>query len=389
MKGMTKAKKIVLAVISLAVATVLTVGIWLGATQNSRGGMGGVLEEETGGGMILPEEVTEDNIALMSMQIPAAQYDEYGVAPMAETAYTVTATVKDKAGRDPLPEEQQRFKWSMAWATENEEDVNTYVSMAESGGKTATFTCLKGFSTKITVTCAWEYDESVKSTLPLDYAKRLSGLKVSYAKSLTDSASGAYLTETTATAAGAEFTLHIPNQTTVGTTTGEGNWSSKIIGIDANSGTQWGEEGTVANTVTGITGKIYVKVVHGSGGSFFANMASASSSENALAFSSKAYEAGTWSFFKSLFRSGVDESLVNEYIGSSVSDRQKVKLDYCNALYTNLCSDSGNLAVRIVIDLTVNLQYGDPVAIPLTIKLESEALTAGSIELSPSGGHIF
>ena len=55
-------------------------------------------DEEQGG--MLVEEGDSNGIALMSAKIAAADYDEYGVSPMAETAYTVTATVSGTEGAD-------------------------------------------------------------------------------------------------------------------------------------------------------------------------------------------------------------------------------------------------------------------------------------------------
>lgn len=168
-----------LSIVAILLVAIIALSVALGLVVKAGKEERSAEEASVGGGMVLPEETAGNGLSLVSTVIPEEQYAEYDIVPIAESAYTVTATAKDNQGT-ALPEAQQKFKWSMAWASSNSTDVNTYVTMSESGGKTATFSCLKAFSTKIIVTCAAEAQQDKSATCTLDYAKRLTGVKVSF-----------------------------------------------------------------------------------------------------------------------------------------------------------------------------------------------------------------
>ena len=137
-------------------------------------------EEQTvqSGGLVVDPETDEASPMLLStMKIAPADYAAYGVMPIAESAYKVTASVRDEGGS--TPDYLQKVKWTMAWKSSNSAAVTTFVTMTEDGAS-ATFSCLKAFSTQIVVTCTSTLDTGKSATVTLDYAKRLTGVKVQF-----------------------------------------------------------------------------------------------------------------------------------------------------------------------------------------------------------------
>lgn len=141
-------------------------------------------DEEQGG--MLVEEGDSNGIALMSAKIAAADYDEYGVSPMAETAYTVTATVSGTEGADTS------LDWSVvfvdpedSWATgKNVTDYVTVTPTAD-GALTANVECLQAFGARIKVVAASRLSPSVKGEVFVDYARRVSDVSYQLAESLS------------------------------------------------------------------------------------------------------------------------------------------------------------------------------------------------------------
>ena len=171
---------------SIALALALSVGLVFSALEwwtdkgPSTWGKKNEDVQASAGGMIIEDGETSEGdgkISLVTKQIAREDFDEYGIMPIAESAYKVTASVKDEA--DATPDYLQKVKWAMAWKSTNSATVTTYVTMTEDGAS-ATFTCLKAFSTQIVVTCTSTIDTSKSATVTLDYAKRLTGVKVQF-----------------------------------------------------------------------------------------------------------------------------------------------------------------------------------------------------------------
>lgn len=114
-----------------------------------------------------------NGIKLSKTAIARAQYEEYGISPQAESAFTITATVNDTNGLSP--DYIQFVEYAMTWKTEKSANITDYIDMSVSGA-TATFTCKQGFDTQIIVTCTSVITPGVQATATLDYAKRLQGI---------------------------------------------------------------------------------------------------------------------------------------------------------------------------------------------------------------------
>lgn len=65
--------------------------------------------DETANGGAIISEGESNGIKMMSAKIAAADYDEYGISPMAESAYQVTATVTPSTATD------KRLDWSVSF----------------------------------------------------------------------------------------------------------------------------------------------------------------------------------------------------------------------------------------------------------------------------------
>lgn len=121
--------------------------------------------------------VTERGIQLMSAGVSSDEYVTYGISPLAESAYTLTATV------NPSYASNQNVTWSVAWKDATStfatgKTVTEYVKVTPTaeGAKTATVECLQAFGEQIIVTVASESNPDVTASATMDYAKRLTDL---------------------------------------------------------------------------------------------------------------------------------------------------------------------------------------------------------------------
>ena len=106
-------------------------------------------ETADNGGAIIGE-AEENGVKLMSAKIPVSEYAANGISPLAETAYTLTATIT------PSYAVNKTVDWSVAfvnpsssWA--NGKTVTDYVTVTPTsdGALTATVSCLQAFGEQI------------------------------------------------------------------------------------------------------------------------------------------------------------------------------------------------------------------------------------------------
>ena len=125
------------------------------------------------GGAIIGEGES-NGIALMSAEIPVEDFAANGISPMAETAYTLTATIT------PDNADDKAVDWSVAfvnpeseWATGK--TVTDYVTLTPTsdGALTANVECLQAFGEQISVTVTSRDNESATANCTVDYAKRV------------------------------------------------------------------------------------------------------------------------------------------------------------------------------------------------------------------------
>lgn len=137
-------------------------------------------DEEAGGGAVIGEGEA-NGISMMSTLIDPADYADYGVNALAETAGTITATITPSNATD------KSLDWSVAWANASSswatgKTVTDYFTVTPSsdGATTANWQCLKGFSEPIVVTATSRSNPDVSGTVNVDYVKRVTSLTAAF-----------------------------------------------------------------------------------------------------------------------------------------------------------------------------------------------------------------
>lgn len=170
---MTKATK---RVIVVAVAFVVMAAIVLGMVAAlTNGGTGGNKVTENGG-MIMGES-DGNGVALTSSVIAPEDYAAYGVSALAESAYTVTATIT------PSNAYIQGVSWSLEFVNSASEwasgkNVSDYVSITPSNENNhiVIVSCLMAFGEQIKLVAISEDDENITASCLLDYSARFRNL---------------------------------------------------------------------------------------------------------------------------------------------------------------------------------------------------------------------
>lgn len=129
-----------------------------------------------------------ENIAVVSRKLSRTEFAAYGVSPMAETAYALTATVKPDTALN------KAVNWSLSWKDTDAEwatgkTVTEYVSLGDEttqSGESVTVSCLKDFGETIIITAVSDEDETKKATCSVDYMRRV--LSIDYTFKYGDSA---------------------------------------------------------------------------------------------------------------------------------------------------------------------------------------------------------
>lgn len=122
---------------------------------------------------------TESGISLMSAKIMTADYDEYGISPMAETAYQLTATIQPADATDKTVDWSVSFvNPSSAWASGKTVTDYVTVTPTSDGALTANVENLQAFGEQIKVTVTSRDNAEATAECVIDYAKRLTGVAV-------------------------------------------------------------------------------------------------------------------------------------------------------------------------------------------------------------------
>lgn len=136
-------------------------------------------EEDDGGAVI--EEGESNGIKLMSAKISPENYDEYGISPMAETAYQLTATIT------PENATNKAVDWTIAfvnaeseWATGKTVTDYVTVTPTSDGALTANVECLQAFGEQVRVTVTSRDNTAVKANATVDYTEKLSAVKATF-----------------------------------------------------------------------------------------------------------------------------------------------------------------------------------------------------------------
>ena len=130
-------------------------------------------EQPDEGGMEINES-EEQGLSLMSASISPEDFADYGVSPLAESAYTVTATVT------PALAVNKAVDWSVSWKNASSswatgKTVTDYVTVTPTsdGALTASVACIKEFAEQIIVTATSRDNSDAKGTCTVDYRQKL------------------------------------------------------------------------------------------------------------------------------------------------------------------------------------------------------------------------
>lgn len=172
----------ILTVISLALVAILSIGLLCALFIRPQD------EEEEAipkDGAII-SETAANGISLMSAKIMPVAYAANGVSALADTAYTLTATVEpDYSG-------EKEFDWSIkfqnassSWASSKTVTDYVTVTPTSDGANTATVECKQAFGEKVIVTCTSRDYAGLSATCTVDYAQRITGMTVTLEGSRT------------------------------------------------------------------------------------------------------------------------------------------------------------------------------------------------------------
>ena len=138
-------------------------------------------EEQTQEGGAVITEGESNGIKLMSAKISPESYDEYGISPMAETAYQLTATIT------PENATNKAVDWTIAfvnaeseWATGKTVTDYVTVTPTSDGALTANVECLQAFGEQVRVTVTSRDNTAVKANATVDYTEKLSSVKATF-----------------------------------------------------------------------------------------------------------------------------------------------------------------------------------------------------------------
>lgn len=134
--------------------------------------------EENFGGMLIGDS-TGDGIAVTSIPIARANYAANDISPLAESAYTLTATIT------PDDASNKAVDWAVSFVNAESEwaagkTVTDYVTVTPTadGALTANVECLEAFGEQVTVTVTSRDNAEATASCTVDYAKRMTDATV-------------------------------------------------------------------------------------------------------------------------------------------------------------------------------------------------------------------
>lgn len=175
--GMSPAAKIYTAIVTLLlVALIVVCGVFFG-TGKWQVTPETPEQEQPGEGAVVGD-VEENGISLMSTRIAPADYADYGIDPLADTAFEITATVTPANATDKSITLSLAFEnGSSSWASGK--TVTDYVELSTTtvqSGVPFTLTCNQAYGESIIFTATANGGENVNATLTLEYIHRYTAI---------------------------------------------------------------------------------------------------------------------------------------------------------------------------------------------------------------------
>lgn len=120
------------------------------------------------------EQSETNGVSLTYMKIAEADYEQYGINPLAQTAYTVTATIT------PANAANKKVDWSLtfsntnsAWSTGKKVTDYVTVTPASDGALTATVQCKAAFGDKVNLVVKSRENAMATATVSIGYRQRI------------------------------------------------------------------------------------------------------------------------------------------------------------------------------------------------------------------------
>lgn len=167
--------KWIITAVSIMLITVLLIGLCLQVF-----GTGKVKPSEWGKSDADDEQAEQDNTViatmakLISTRIQREQFEEYGINPQADSAYTLMATVT------PNNADDKTVTWSIAWresdAWADNKDISEYIALSSTTDNPVAVACLKPFGTQAVITCASNNNSELTATCTVDYKQKLESI---------------------------------------------------------------------------------------------------------------------------------------------------------------------------------------------------------------------
>lgn len=206
-------KKIIVSILAVVFSLLFAVTVFAGCTSFEDSQLPSN-NNQTNGGMVMNDNIVGNGIMLLSTPIPLAQYAEYGIAPVAETAKQLTATIT------PADATNKEVDWSIAWKNANStwaqgKSVTSYVTVTPTsdGALTANVSCLQAFGEQIIITVTTREYAEINATCTVDYKQKYLGTSTSLSNTVNVSCPIDFST----TVDGGTITTNIPNSLTATT----------------------------------------------------------------------------------------------------------------------------------------------------------------------------
>lgn len=149
-------------------------GGWIAQTVVSKQKQEVSVTETESNFTVTPESTK--NMQFTATHLTAEQYDDYGIMPLAQSAYTITATITPSNA-------DAAIDWSVAWKDGNSswakgKTVTNYVTVTPTsdGALTATVSCLVAFGEQIIVKVIPRANTDISATCTVDYRQTITGV---------------------------------------------------------------------------------------------------------------------------------------------------------------------------------------------------------------------
>ena len=181
-----KKTRIVSNLLSLVLGAGIGAGVYAIKEQITHGGNERIEmeapSEDVGGGVIF-NKPEGNGMQLTATKLLSSEYAENGVSPLAETAYTLTATIT------PSDATNKKVDWSIAFknassAWSSGKTVTDYVTVTPSadGALTAVVECKQAFGEQIAVKVTSRDNTYAQAEVTVDYVKRITDVSVTMKK---------------------------------------------------------------------------------------------------------------------------------------------------------------------------------------------------------------